>query len=127
MANELSFILEEAVNINEEAKGSYDWSPLEDIHVQKWLAERDKHKQDVNTTVTFKLESLANTHRNRIRSLEQQVRDAFDENIKRMRQSELETAQEQYERKVSAIKEAADHAEIYTSLLVNGVISILEG
>ena len=127
VANELSFILEEAVNINEEAKGSYDWSPLEDIHVQKWLAERDKHKQDVNTTVTFKLESLANTHRNRIRSLEQQVRDAFDENIKRMRQSELETAQEQYERKVSAIKEAADHAEIYTTLLVNGVISILEG
>ena len=92
-----------------------------------WLAERDIHKLDVKTTITFKLESLANTHRNRIRSLEQQVRDAFDDNIRRMRQSELETAQEQYERKVTDIKETADRAEIYTTLLVNGVISIMEG
>lgn len=127
VANELPFILEDAVNVNDKAEGTYDWSALEDTHVQMWLAERETHKRNVSTTLTFKLESLANTHRNRIRSLEQQVRDAFDENIRRMRQSELETAQEQYERKVSVIKEAADHAEIYTTLLVNGVISILEG
>ncbi len=127
VVNELPFILEEAVTVDGKAEGSYDWSALEDMHVQMWLAEREKYQRDVNATVTFKLESLANTHRNRIRSLEQQVQDAFDENIRRMRQSELETAQEQYERRVSAIKETADRAEIYTTLLVNGVISILEG
>ena len=127
VASELPFILEDAVNVESKAESGYDWSSLEDKHVKMWLAERDIHKRDVKTTITFKLESLANTHRNRIRSLEQQVRDAFDDNIRRMRQSELETAQGQYERKVTDIKETADRAEIYTTLLVNGVISILGG
>ena len=127
VANDLPFILEEAINGDSKTEGSFDWSALEDKHVQLWLAEREKYKRDVNTTVTFKLESLANTHRNRIRSLEQQVRDAFDESIRRMRQSELETAQEQYECRVSIIKETSDRADIYATLLVNGVISILEG
>lgn len=126
VANDLPFILEEAVNADGKADGSYDWSALEDAHVQMWLAEKEKHKRDVNTTVSFKLESLANTHRNRIRFLEQQYRDALDENIKRMRQSELETVQEQYERKVSSIKETASRVEIYTTLLVNGVITIMK-
>ena len=127
VANDLPFILEEAINGDSKTEGSFDWSALEDKHVQLWLAEREKYKRDVNTTVTFKLECLANTHRNRIRSLEQQVRDAFDESIRRMRQSELETAQEQYECRVSIIKETSDRADIYATLLVNGVISILEG
>ena len=92
-----------------------------------WLEERDKHKRDVKETITFKLESLANTHRNRVRSLEQQVRDAFDDNIRRMRQSELETVQENFSRKVASIKQTAEQEEIYTTLLVNGVMTVLEG
>ncbi len=127
VTKELPAILEEATSVDGNTEGIYDWSSLEDKHVQMWLAEREVHKRDVSTTITFKLESLANTHRNRIRSLEQQVRDSIDESIRRMRQSELETAQEQYERKVAEIKGTADRSEIYTTLLVNGVISILEG
>lgn len=127
VANELPYILEDAVSMDSKTEGKYDWSTLEDMHVQKWLAEREMHKRDTKTTITFKLESLANTHRNRIRTLEQQVRDALDENIRRMRQSELETAQENYARKVTSIKETAERAEIYTTLLVNGVITVVEG
>lgn len=127
VSNELPFILEEAANVDTNDDKTYNWTALEDMHVQMWLAAREAHKRDVNTTVTFKLESLANTQRNRIRSLEQQVRDALDESIKRMRQSELENVQEQYEHKVLAIKQSADRAEIYTTLLVNGVITIEEG
>ena len=44
-----------------------------------------------------------------------------------MRQSELETAQENYARKVASIKETAERAEIFTTLLVNGVITVMEG
>ena len=127
IANELPYILEEAVNVDDKSDGAYDWSALEDRHVMLWLEERDKHKRDVKETITFKLESLANTHRNRVRSLEQQVRDAFDDNIRRMRQSELETVQENFSRKVASIKQTAEQAEIYTTLLVNGVTTVLEG
>ncbi len=127
VANELPYILEDSVNIDSRTDGQFDWSALEDIHVQKWLSERDVYRRDTQTTIMFKLESLANTHRNRIHTLEQQIRDSFDENIRRMRQSELETAQDNYARKVASIKERAERAEIYTSLLVNGVITIVEG
>ena len=125
--NELPYILEESDHVEKKTTGAYDWTALEDRHVQMWLNDRETHKRDVQTTITFKLESLANTHRNRIRSLEQQVRDAFDDNIRRMRQSELESAQENYSRKAGAIKDSAEKAEIYTTLLVNGVLTILEG
>ena len=127
IANELPAILEEAANNNDKADGHFDWSVLEDMHAQMWSAERNKHKRDVGATMTFKLESLTNTHRNRIRTLEQQVADAFDANIRRMRQSELETVQENYLRKVAAIKETADQAELYATSLVNGIITIMEG
>lgn len=124
VAKELPYILEEAVNVDNKTEGNYDWNNLEDRHVQMWTKEREVHKASVRTTTKIKLESLANTHRNRVRSLEQQIRDAIDENIRRMYLSELETAQEKYEHKVSDIKETADRAEIYTTLLVNGVITI---
>lgn len=127
VANELPYILEDAVSVDEEMEGSFDWSALEDSHLQRWMTAREAHKRDAKTTLSFKLESLANTYRNRVRSLEQQIEDALDDNIKRMKQSELETVQEQYVQKVSEIRETAERAEIYTSLLVNGVITIIGG
>ena len=90
-----------------------------------WLDAREKHKTDIKALEAFKLESIANTFRNRIRSLEQQIKDAYDENIKRMRQGELETVREKYSRKITEIKGIADKADVLTSLLVNGVITIM--
>ena len=127
VAGELPYILEDAVSSDKRNKGNFDWSALENKHVQMWLAEKEEHKRNVRATAVFRMESLANTHRNRVRTLEQQIRDAVEENIRRMRQSELESTQDNYERKVTTIKETADRAEIFTTLLVNGVITILEG
>jgi hypothetical protein len=127
VAVELPDVLENAVNSPSGDFESYDWSSLEGIQVARWMAARTEHKRDVNTTITFKLESLANNQRNRIRSLEQQLRDAFDDSIRRMRMSELETAQENYAHKVNEIQSLAAKADIYTTLLVNGVITVMEG
>jgi len=127
ISSELPYIFEESVGIDGSASGNYDWTDLENLHVQKWINAQEKHKRDIQTTLSFRLESLANNYRNRIRSYEQQIRDAVDDNIRRMRQGELENTQEEYERRIEKIKETAAHAEIYTSLMVNGVITIVEG
>lgn len=42
-----------------------------------------------------------------------------------MRQSELDTVREKYSRKITEIKEIADKADVLTTLLVNGVITIM--
>lgn len=126
VAAELPDILENSSDAQTDSSVAGDWSNLERIQVGQWMAARTKHRRDVSSTNVFKLESLANNQRNRIRSLEQQVKDALDDSIRRMRMSELETVQENYARKVKEIQSLAAKADIYTTLLVNGVITVME-
>ena len=125
IAAELPFLLEDASDSGSKPDGQFDWTDIEKLHVKMWLEASTKHKRDIKSTESFKLESIANTFRNRIRSLEQQIQDAYDENIKRMRQSELETVREKYSRKNTEIKATAEKADVLPSLLVNGVITIV--
>ncbi|MDE5759111.1 MAG: hypothetical protein K2H85_10945, partial [Allobaculum sp.] len=126
IAIELPYLLEDTTGSESEPIGQFDWSDLENRHVKMWLDAREKHRSDIKSIEAFKLESITNTFRNRIRSLEQQIKDAYDENIKRMRQSELDTVREKYSRKISEIKGIANRADVLTTLLVNGVITIEE-
>lgn len=125
IAVELPFLLEDADSSESKPNGQFNWSSIENHHVSMWLEAREKHKSEIKALEAYKLESITNTFRNRIRSLEQQLKDAYDENIKRMRQSELDTMREKYSRKITEIKEIADKADVLTTLLVNGVITIM--
>lgn len=125
IAVELPFLLEDADSSESKPNGKFNWSSIENHHVSMWLEAREKHKSEIKALEAYKLESITNTFRNRIRSLEQQIKDAYDENIKRMRQSELDTVREKYSRKITEIKEIADKADVLTTLLVNGVITIM--
>lgn len=125
IAVELPFLLEDADSSESKPNGQFNWSSIENHHVLMWLEAREKHKSEIKALEAYKLESITNTFRNRIRSLEQQIKDAYDENIKRMRQSELDTVREKYSRKITEIKEIADKADVLTTLLVNGVITIM--
>lgn len=125
IAVELPFLLEDADSSESKPNGQFNWSSIENHHVSMWLEAREKHKSEIKALEAYKLESITNTFRNRIRSLEQQIKDAYDENIKRMRQSELDTVREKYSRKITEIKEIADKADVLATLLVNGVITIM--
>lgn len=125
IAVELPFLLEDADSSESKPNGQFNWSSIENHHVSMWLEAREKHKSEIKALEAYKLESITNTFRNRIRSLEQQIKDSYDENIKRMRQSELDTVREKYSRKITEIKEIADKADVLTTLLVNGVITIM--
>lgn len=130
VAAELPDILENATNATNARYGDFadcDWLNLEKLQVARLMTARTEHKRDVSATIAFKLESLANTQRNRVRSLEQQIEEAFKDSIRRMKMSELETVQENYDRKVKEIQSLATKTEIYTKLLVNGVITVMEG
>ncbi len=126
LANDMPDILESASGIMEKSEDHPDWSLLEAEHVKLWQAARDAHKREVHNTVAFKLESLSNNHRGNVRRLEQQIRDSIDDSIRRMRMSELENAKEKYKIKEERIQETAQKADVYATLLVNGVITIVE-
>lgn len=102
----------------------YDWSKLDEKHIRDLINEKNEYRNYVKNTISFKLESLGNNHRNRVRILERQINESFDESIRRMRVSELENICSEYEVKENELKNKAEKADIYADLIANGVILI---
>ena len=125
VARELPDILQNnPASVSEELDAAPNWDDLELLHANEWKSAKEKYLSDAANIATFKLESLENTHRNRVRSLEQQIHDAYDESIRRMRIGELETVEADFEKRMEDIKSAQARADIHTTLLANGVIII---
>lgn len=114
--------LPSAANIDRQA-----WAILEGKHVALWQQEKAKYIEEVKGIANYRLESLGSNYRSRKRTLEQKIRESFDEKIRRMYQSELDSATEAYNAKVAKINERTDRADIHTSLVANGVIEIKRG
>lgn len=125
VAKELPDILQNnPASISEELDSDPDWNSLELLHANAWQTAKEQYLSDAANIAMFKLESLENTHRNRVRSLEQQINDAYDESIRRMRIGELETVEADFSKRIDDIKLAQARADIHTALLANGVIVI---
>ena len=128
LEDELIDILQEADTSPEHStveKGM--WKELETKHIALWKQEKEKYLTGIQNTANYKLESISSNYRNRRRTLEQKVLDAFDEKIRRMYQSELNTAIEKYQIKVDEINDRASRADIHTALIANGIIDVKRG
>ena len=127
IARELPDILENSpAELTQDISIPLSWDNLELMHAQEWKIAKEKYLSEASNTAMFKLESLENTHRNRVRSIEQQIKDAFDELIRRMKMSELETVQADFDKRVERIKTEQARSDIHTALLANGVILVEE-
>ena len=128
IAEELTEILQEAdtdtstVNIDKSA-----WDALESKHIGIWQSELAAYTDNVKATANYKLESISSNYQNRKRTLEHKIREAFDEKIRRMYQSELNSATANYNSKISEINERTARADIHTALVANGIIEIKKG
>ena len=103
------------------------WDGLENIHIALWQEEKAHYISDVQNTSNYRLESISSNYRNRKRNLEQKIRDAFDERIRRMYQSELQSATENYNAKVVEVNDWTSRADIHTTLVANGIIDVKRG
>lgn len=126
IASELPDILQEAqscataVNIK-----PYDWDILEKKQVKLWQEEKNTEITKAETVSIFKIESLTNNWRNRKRSLKQKTMDTSSESIRRMYNSELESAQDKYDAKVAEIKQKVAQTDIHTTLIANGILEVI--
>ena len=128
VAAEILNILQEADTAKTSGTvGPDTWDGLEGLHISLWQQEKEKYIANVQSTANFKLESISSNYRNRKRNLEQKIRDSFDERILRMYQSELQSATETYNAKVSEINESTARADIHTTLVAHGIIDIKKG
>ena len=103
------------------------WSKLEEKQMIDLFTERKKHQASVNVNANYKLESIRNNFINRKASLEHLIEIAPEINTVRMYQSMLDSATETYEAKAESIKKKAGQADIHTSLIANGIVTIERG
>lgn len=103
------------------------WSSLEEKHMTLWKEEKERYIANMINTANYKLESIGSNYRNRKRSLEQKIRDSYEEKITRMYQSVLQSATENYEHKVAKINEKLQRVDIHTSIVAKGLVEIKRG
>lgn len=127
IAKELPEILQESQSIGGNAKiKPSDWDALEKKQISLWIKEKAAEIKEAENISKFKLESLSNNYKNRERSLKQKIRDSQSESIRRMYNSELETATETYNLKVGTIRKQVEQTDIHTTLIANGLLEVVK-
>lgn len=123
--NELIEVLQEADSVSGETQlDASKWTALEEKQITLWQNEKSRYLESVRDAANYKLESISSNYRNQKRSLEQKISDSVDSNVIRIYTGMLRNATEQYNAKVDQINTRITRADIYTSLVANGVLEV---
>ena len=97
---------------------------LEANHYRVWMSRRSEHIESVTHSAEIRMASLKASHQARIALLEEQRDQATDLRIRRMKEGQLDAANRDFERRLSALKIVAGQAEIVAELAVTGVLYV---
>lgn len=123
----LSRLLEKAVDLTTNDQGESGvpvWKELDDQHYNLWSEARAKHRQRTQELAEYRRESLSTSHRARIALLEEQLRQASNEKIQKMRQSQIAAAEADYARRIQGLDIAMERADITAEPVAYGVIQV---
>jgi hypothetical protein len=97
---------------------------LDQQHHTQWSNALESHRHETRALANYRKESLTRNHQSRIAILEEQYHQVSDEKIKRMRKSQIETAQADYDRRILDLNRAAESADIIAEPIAYGWIRI---
>lgn len=98
------------------------WDKLDAQHHSLWSEARTQHQQRTQELVAYRRESLSTSHRARMALLQEQLSQASDEKLQRMRRSQIDAAQADYERRVQELDRAMERADIIAEPVAYGVL-----
>lgn len=104
--------------------GALVWDELDTQHYTLWVAAKAKHRQQTQKMAEYRRESLTTSHGARIALLEEQLKQATNEKIQKMRQSQIETAEADYARHIQELDIAMERADIIAGAVAYGVITV---
>jgi ATP-dependent helicase HepA len=99
---------------------------LDTNHHKLWSKAIEEHKLRIQEQVMYRRESLTTSHHARISRLSEQLKQANDDKIKRMRQSQISTEESDYARRIQDLDIAVERADVTAQLIAYGVIKIEE-
>ena len=123
----LSRLLERAVDAPPDDPGNDSLLAMDVLdaqHYELWSEARAQHQQHTQELVSYRRESLSTSHRARLALLQDQLKQAGNENIRRMRRSQIETAEADYERRVQELAESLERADIIAEPVAYGVLTV---
>ncbi len=124
----LGRLLEKAVDFTPDDPGSgasQTWDDLDAQHYRLWSEARSKHRRQTQELAEYRRESLSTSHRARIALLEEQLRQASNEKIQKMRQSQIAAAEADYARRIQALDIAMERADVIADPVAYGEIHVM--
>ena len=100
------------------------WDALDGQHYNLWSEARVKHRQRTQELAKFRRESLTTSHRARIALLEEQLRQAGNEKIQKMRQSQISAAEADYARRIQDLDIAIERADVIADPVAYGILIV---
>jgi superfamily II DNA or RNA helicase len=125
----LGHLLQVAVDITcdePEVNGLPARNELDAEHHKLWSEARTKHRQRTQDLAEYRRESLTTSHRARIGLLREQLEQAGNEKIQKMRQAQIAAAEADYARRIQDLDIAMERADVTAEPVAYGVI-LVEG
>lgn len=97
---------------------------LDGQHHRRWTEAQSRHIANHRALVEHRIQSLTISHHARSALLEDKIASATNDKIKAMRRGELTRAQEDFERRLTELRRAAEWGDIHAVLVVLGVARI---
>jgi len=127
----LAALLEIAEDAAEDGQSSMDQAApidqLDAMHYELWSQAREEHKQRVANLADYRRESLTTSHQARMALLQEQLSQADDERIQRMRRAQIAAAETDYARRIQELDIAQERADVVADAIAYGWLQVKEG
>ena len=97
---------------------------LDKFHHELWQKEKYDYYIKTKEICSFQRESLETSHQGRVNIISNQIENATNDKIYRMRQAQLNNTQTDFERKIEELKKATTVSDIYAHPVVFGIIKV---
>ena len=102
------------------------WDALDEQHYTVWSEAKEEHRQRTRELVAYRRESLSKSHQARMAILAEQLAQASDEKLQRMRRSQIAAAEADYTRRIEELKTAMGKTDIIAEPVAYGIIELQE-
>ncbi|MEA2104572.1 MAG: helicase-related protein, partial [Candidatus Cloacimonadota bacterium] len=101
-----------------------EFMELDNIHHELWLKEKEEYVQKAHDISTFRAKSLEISYQGRMNVVQEQLSNAADEKIQKMKQFQIQNIQNKHDQTKEELSKAEQLADIHTKPVIFGIIRV---
>lgn len=98
---------------------------LDKFHHKLWEDEKLSHDKKTKEICAYRRESLETSHRGRVSIISDQIGNATNDKIRKMKQAQLNNTQAEFDRKMGELEKAESVSDIYARPVVFGIVKVM--